>query len=135
MIDLANYNRAIQWLKRNMEEHSRQPESNIVRDALWHSVTVTYNITERILREALVKLSDDPLMPGLSSAELMRFAADEGLALSSPSTWLEYGLALERSTESIGVTFNSTVLPLVPQYTKELESFATRLERRLPQNA
>ena len=135
MIDLANYKRAIQWLKRGTDEHSRQPESNIVRYALWQCVTVTYNVTERTLREALVELSDDPLIPGLSSAELMRFAADEGLALSSPSTWLEYGLALERSTESIGATFNSTVLPLVPQYTQDLEAFATRLERRLPQNA
>ena len=135
MIDLATYNRSIQWLKRNMEEHSRQPESNINRDALWQCVTVTYNVTERTLRKALAQLSDDPLIPGLSSAELMRFAADEGLALSSPSTWLEYGLALERSTESIGAAFNSTLLPLVPQYTKELESFAVRLERRLPQNA
>ncbi len=135
MIDLANYNRAIQWLKRGTEEHSRRPESSTMRDALWQCVTVTYNVTERTLREALVQLSDDPLIPGLSSAELMRFAADEGLTLSSPSRWLEYGLALERSTESIGATFNSTVLPLIPQYTQDLESFATRLERRLPQNA
>ncbi len=131
MIDIDNYKRAIQWLKRGTEEHSLRPESRIVRDALWQCVTVTYNVTERTLREALVQLSDDPLMPSLSSAELMRFAADEGLTLSSPSTWLEYGLALERSTESIGETFNSTVLPLVPQYTQELEAFATRLEKRL----
>lgn len=135
MIDLENYKRAIQWLKRGTEEHSRLPDSKIMRDALWHCVEVTYNVTERNLREALVQLSDDPLIPGLSSAELMRFAADEGLALSSPLTWLEYGLALERSTESIGATFNSAVLPLVPQYTRDLESFANRLEKRLTQNA
>ena len=133
MIDLADYKRAILWLKRGTEEHSRQCDSSIVRDALWHCVEVTYNVTERILREALMQLSDDPLVPGLSSAELMRFAADEGLSLSSPLTWLEYGLALERSTESIGTAFNSTILPLIPQYTQDLEAFATRLERRLPQ--
>ena len=131
MIDIDKYKRAVQWLKRGTEEHSLQPESRIMRDALWQCVTVTYNVTERTLREALAQLSDDPLIPALSSAELMRFAADEGLTLSSPSTWLEYGLALERSTESIGETFNGTVLPLVPQYTQELEAFATRLERRL----
>lgn len=135
MIDLENYKRAIQWLKRGTEEHSRLPDSNIVRDALWHCVEVTYNVTERNLREALVQFSDDPLIPGLSSAELMRFAADEGLTLSAPLTWLQYGLALERSTESVGEAFNSTVLPLVPQYIQDLESFATRLERRLAPNA
>ena len=135
MIDIDTYKRAIPWLKRGTEQHSRQPESNIVRDALWHCVELTYNATERILREALVQLSDDPLIPGLSSAELMRFAADEGLTLSAPLTWLQYGLAIERATESLGATFNGTVLPFVPQYTQELESFATRLEGRLGQNA
>ncbi len=135
MIDLANYNRAIQWLKRGIAEQSKAPENRMVRDGLFHSVEVTYNVTERTLRQALVQVSDDELIPGLSSRELMRFAADEGLTLSSPQTWLQYGLAIERSNETFGEAFNDSVLPLLPQYMRELEAFAARLQGRLPQNA
>jgi hypothetical protein len=131
MIDLENYRRAVQWLERTMSEQANQPDSKLLRDAMSHAFQVTYNVTERILREALVQLSDDPLIPGLNSGELMRFASDEGLYLSSPTAWLRYGLAIELEKESLGDSFPETTLPLLTQYLRELQGFASRLEGRL----
>ncbi len=136
MIDLANYKRAIQWLQRGMAKQAREPENEMLRDGLLHSFEVTHNITESILRQALSRISDDVIIPGLSSRELMRFAADEGLPVSSPQAWLQYGLAIERANETLdGEAFSQQILPLLPQYTQELEAFAIRLKAREVPNA
>lgn len=135
MIDIPAYKRAVQWLHRSVAEQDSYPDTHLRCLSLSHVVEVTYNVTERTLREALVQVSDDDLIPGLSSRELMRFAADEGLTLSSPQAWLQYGLAIEKSNESLGEDFDKSILPLLPQYMRELEAFATRLEGRLAQNA
>ena len=131
MIDLSNHKRAVLWLERTMSEQSKQPDSKLLCGAMSHTFRVTYNVTERILREALVELSNDPLLPGLSSGELMRFASDEGLSITSPIAWLQYGLAMELEKESLGDSFNTTTLPLLSQYLRELQAFASRLEGRL----
>ncbi len=131
MIDLANYKRAIPWLKRGIAELSKEPENKMVRYGVFHCVGVTYNVTECTLRQALAQVSDDELIPGLSSRELMRFAADEGLTLSSPQVWLQYGLAIKRSNETLEEAFNESILPILPQYVRELEDFSIRLEGRL----
>ena len=131
MIDLENYKRAVLWLERTMSEQASQPDSKLLRTALSHTFKVTYNVTERVLREALLQLSDDPLIPGLGSGELMRFASDEGLYLTSPIAWLKYGLAIELDKETLRASFIENALPHLPQYLDELQSFASRLEGRL----
>jgi hypothetical protein len=135
MIDLANYNRAIQWLKRGMAAQAIDPESAMMRDGLFHSVEVTYNVTETILRQALGQLSGDSRVPLLSSRDLMRYAAEEGLTQTSSAAWLRYGLALEQANETLGDSFSSSVLPLLPQYVQDLECLCARLGTRLVPNA
>ena len=120
MMNVAEYKRAVQWLQRGMAELALKPESQTLQDSV-----------ERILRETLVEVYGDKSVGHLSSRELMRYAEDEGLHLSSGEQWLRYGLALERARETLGESFSDDVLPLLPQYRLELELFATRLEGRL----
>ena len=133
MIDIANYKRSIEWLKRGMEAQAQaqEPLSSLMRDGLAHSCEVTYNISESILRQALAELTQDEVIPLLSSRELMRYAAAEGLALTSSTTWLRYGLALEQNHEVLGAAFSETLEPILSEYACQLEAFAKRLEGRL----
>ena len=130
MIDIANYKRCIQWLRRSMKEQAVEPSSEMLRDGLIHSFTVNYNVSEGILRQALSELTEETSVGLLSSRELMRYAQEEGLLLSSSEVWLRYALAIEQADASLGETLE-TIQPLLRQFAEELEAFAERLEDRL----
>jgi hypothetical protein len=131
MIEVANYKRAIAWLERNMTEQARNPKDAMLRDGLTHSFEVTYNVTESTLRQALSEITGDASVTLLSSRDLMRYAADEGLAVCSAEAWLRYGIALEEVNETLGDSAPEKLLPLLPRYIEELHAFAIRLEERL----
>lgn len=131
MIDVANDKRCIQWLRRGMKEQAVQSNSEMLRDGLIHSFTVNHNLAEGVLREALSEVTGENSLGLLSSRELMRYAEDEGLFLSSSVTWLRYAFAIEQADASLGETFPETIQPLIGQFADELESFAERLENRL----
>jgi hypothetical protein len=135
MIDLTEYNGAIQWLQRGLAELTNKPDSEHLRDGIILSVEVTYNLSESTLRQALSQLSDDTSLAQLSSLELMRYAQDEGLALASGEMWLRYGLAIDQTQRTLGESFSESILPMLPQYLLELQAFAVRLEGRLVQVA
>ena len=131
MIDIANYKRAIQWLRRGMDEQACHPADAMLRDGLIHSFEVNYNISEVTLRQALIEITGEPSLGLLSSRDLMRYAKDEGLFLSSSVMWLQYALAIEQADARVGETFPETIEPLLTQFADPLEDFAQRLEDRL----
>jgi hypothetical protein len=135
MIDIENYKRAIQWLERGIAEQTNKPNDETVQDSVMLSFEVTYNLSESILRQALNELMEGQSLAYLSSRELMHYASDEGLALSSAENWLRYGIALEETNRTQGEEFLAHLAPLVPQYVKDLEAFSHRLERRLVSGA
>ena len=131
MIDLENYQLAIQWLERGIAEQTRKPDDETVRDSITLSFEVTYNLSERILRQALSEFAGDPSIVFVSSRELMRYAVDEGLPLSSAENWLRYGIALEQVNKTQGGAFSESLVSLLPNYITELQAFSQRLENRL----
>ena len=131
MIDIENYKHAIQWLERGIAEQTNKPNDETVQDSVMLSFEVTYNLSESILRQALDELVEGQRTAHLSSRELMRYASDEGLALSSAKDWLRYGMALEQTNRTQGGEFLAQLAPLIPQYVKDLEAFSQRLERRM----
>ncbi len=135
MIDIANYKQALAWLRRAMAEQELQPDDQILRDNVWHSFEVTYNVSESTLRHALAQITGEDTLAFVSSREVMRCAAEEGIYLSSGKQWLRYGIALEQTDESLGDTFSKDILPLLPQFAANLEAFAIRLEGRLASHA
>ena len=131
MIDLAEYKGAVAWLKRRLAVEASDPAYESVWEGQLLSFEVTYNLSESILRRALSQLSGEESLAQLSSRELMRYAIDEGLTLTSSEAWLRYGLALEQANETLGESFTECLLPLIPQFVEEVEAFTMRLEGRL----
>jgi len=131
MIDIENYKHAIQWLERGIAEQTNKPNDETGQDSVMLSFEVTYNLSESILRQALDELVEDQSPTLLSSRELMRYASDEGIPVSSAEDWLRYGIALEQTNRTQGKEFLAHLAPLVPQYVRELEAFSQRLEQRL----
>ncbi len=113
-----------------MREQAKHPESKMIRDGVIHSFEVNYNISEGILREVLGEVTKETHLGLLSSRELIRYAGEEGLFLSSSVMWLRYALAIEEANANLGDTFAETIQPLLAQLADELESFAGRLEDR-----
>jgi hypothetical protein len=133
MIDIDNYRRAIEWLRRGVKELSQDPENRFIKLGVLHSFEVTYNISEGILRQAYVLLADDDDAPYVSARELILRAHDEGLALSSPKRWMHDGFVIETMREScLQSPQESFDLPLelVLSFALELEAFAQTLEVR-----
>ena len=134
MIDIENYKRAIAWLRRGLLELQQEPKNDAVRLALLHRFEVTHNVSEALLRKGYVGLGTDEQAPSVSLRELVRRAADEGIRLSSPKQWLEYGLLLEATkqtwieTASVDLT---AILPILPGYASELDAFADSLKQRM----
>lgn len=131
MIDIDNYKRCVAWLTRCMDEHAADPESRMQRDGLLHAAEVSYNVTESTLRHALDELTGEETFAFVSSRELMRLAAEEGLKVSSREAWLRYGLAIEGANQSLGESLPTTLLPMLPQFAGEFQAFSKRLEQRL----
>ena len=131
MIDIDNYKRAIQWLERAVAELALEPNNEAVHDSVLLSFEVTYNVSETVLREALSEVAASLNTAKLSSRELMRYANDEGLFFSSGESWLRYGIALECANNTHGDSFLEYVVPVLPQYLRELNAFFDRLEERL----
>lgn len=131
MIELDNYKRAIQWLKQHADAYSREPENAMYRDGLVHSFETLYTVTETRLRHALTELTGDSAVAQLSSRELMRYAEEEGLYLTSAQSWLEYGIAIERANESLCDATSEIIAPIIPRYLDELEKFSELLSKRL----
>lgn len=139
MIDIDNYGRSIAWMKRNLFALEQSPDDKIFQDATLQSFEVTFNLSEEVLRRALVSLEADDASTFLSFREVTCRADDEGIGFTSNKHWLEYGTALESIREKffvaaeldIDVTFRS----LLTRYIAELESFAVALERKLAARA
>lgn len=131
MIDLPNYKACLLWLERSLATAQQHPEDKLIQEGLAHPIAVTYNLTEAVLRQAAFEMSYDSDVHRLSSGELMRYAIDFGLELTTPRAWLTYGLAIEQVRESFGDSFEQDLLPLLPQYMADLNAFARRLEGRL----
>ena len=131
MIDIENYKRSIQWLERGVAALALEPNNETVHDSVMLSFEVTYNVSESVLRGALSEDATSLNTAQLSSRELMRYASDEGLLLSSGESWLRYGIALECANNTHGDAFLEYVAPVLPQYLKELNAFFDRLEQRL----
>jgi hypothetical protein len=126
MIDLENYKRSIDWLDRGITELTRNPADEKIQDSVLLSFEVTYNLTESTLRRALQMTSDDQEAAYLSSCELMRYAVDYGITLTSGEQWLRYGLALEEVKNH--QEYSSQVdTSLLHQYVTELRAFSERL--------
>ena len=132
MIDIENYKRATAWLRRSLNELQQEPENHTIRLGILHRFEVTHNISEALLREAYVLLDVDE-QPNLSLRELLSRAAEEGIRLSTPMQWLQYGIILESTKQAWfeTATLNlETILPILPRYADELDAFAESLERR-----
>ena len=117
MIDIDNYKRAIQWLHRDLVHVQQGMSEKSVEMGVLHAFEVTHNVSEAILREAYVALGVDEQAPYLSTRELFRRAAEEGIRLSTPKRWLEYSLILESIKEAWlqSATLNlETLLPSCP---------------------
>ncbi len=138
MIDINNYKRAIQWLRRGLTQLEREPENPAFQLSVLQSFEVTYNLSESLLRQAHVALSDNKDAAYLSTRELLRQAGEDGLVLSSPRQWLHYGLVLESMREACMFALEANVeqpSQLVSRFAQDLESFAMNLEKRLAANA
>jgi len=126
MIDLEDYKRSIDWLDRGITELTKNPDDEKIQDSVLLSFEVTHNMTESTLRRALQMTSDDQEAAYLSSRELMRYAVDYGITLTSGEQWLRYGLALEEVKNHH--RYSSTVdTSLLHQYVTELRAFSERL--------
>lgn len=138
MIDVENYNRAIQWLQRSLAELSHTPDNPVVQLGALHCIEVTYNISERILREVYVLLGNDEQTPYISARELVRRAGEDGLVLSTPKQWMQYGFALEAMRETCMLSLAASpeeLANLGAQLIEELRSFARCLDVRLAASA
>ena len=134
MIDIENYKRAIAWLRRSLNELQQEPENDATRLAILHRFEVTHNISEALLREAYVLLNVDEQAPTISLRELLRRAAEEGIRLSTPKQWLQYGLILESTKQAWFETATvnlESVLPILSGYAEELDAFPEALKRRM----
>ena len=134
MIDIENYKRAIAWLRRGMIELQQEPDNDAVRLGILHRFEVTHNVSEGILREVYAALDVDEQAPHISLREVLRRGAEEGLALSSPKQWLQYGLLLETTKDAWinTATVNlDAIFPILPGYAEELDAFAMSLTQRM----
>ena len=133
MIDIDNYKRAIEWLKRGVGELSADPANLAVRLGVLQSFEVTYNISESLLRQAFASLGDQEDATFISTREVILRAAHEGLALSTARQWMHYGFVLESVRESCMYSTEES-LDIAPEllstFAEELESFAHCLEAR-----
>jgi hypothetical protein len=133
MIDIDNYRRAIEWLRRGIPELSANPTSLAIRLGVLQSFEVTYNISEGLLREAFASLDDQEDANFLSTREVILRAAHDGLRLSSAKRWMHYGFVIESMRESCMHETEETY-DLEPEllltFADELESFAHCLEAR-----
>ena len=138
MIDIDNYKHAIEWLRSGLAEWNRERQNSAVRLSVLQSFAVTYNISESILRQAYVSLDIEENAAYLSTRELIRRAAEEGLMLSSSKEWMRYGLALESMREA-SISWSDdgleNMLPVLSPFVLDLEAFALCLEQRLVTNA
>jgi hypothetical protein len=137
MIDIDNFTRAIQWLRRGLADARREPDNPSVQLSLLQSFEVTYNLSETILRHAYAELSDDEDALFISTRELLWRAGEEGIALSTRKQWMQYGLALESMREACmspdGLSVQDSY-KLLAEFSQELESFAGVLRGRLVSN-
>lgn len=133
MIDIDNYNRAIGWLRRCLAEFRNNPTNRFMKLGLLHSVEVTYNISEALLREVYTSIDDERGAILISTRELIRCAADYGLALSTPLQWMRYGVVIEEAREKCLASTDETFdlpIELLSIFADELDSFAHTLEHR-----
>ena len=133
MIDIDNYKRAIEWLRRGIPELSANPKSLAIRLGVLQSFEVTYNISEGLLREAFASLDDQEDANFLSTREVILRAAHDGLRLSTVKQWMHYGFVLESVRESCMYLTEETYEldpGLLLRFADELESFAHCLEAR-----
>lgn len=138
MIDIDNYKRAIQWLRRGLAELDRKPDDSIVQASVLQSFEVTYNLSESLLRQAYVSFDEDPEAAHLSARELIWRANGEGFVFPSCKQWLEYGLALESMREAMMLSQPQSIedVPqLLCRFAQELDSFERSLEKRLATHA
>ena len=135
MIDIENYQRAIAWLRRSLNELQQEPEKfDAIRISILHRFEVTHNISEALLREAYVLLAVDEQAGTISLRELLRRAAEEGIRLSSPTQWLQYAILLESTKQAWFETATvniEAILPILPGYADELDAFAVALKKRM----
>ena len=133
MIDIDNYKRAIEWLRRGIPELSANPKSLAIRLGVLQSFEVTYNVSEGLLREAFASLDDQEDGPYISTRDVILRAAHDGLRLSTAKQWMHYGFVIESMRESCMHETEETfdVEPeLLSTFADELESFAHCLEAR-----
>jgi hypothetical protein len=133
MIDIDNYKRAIEWLRRGISELNNDPASPTLRLGILHSFEVTYNLSESILRQAYVSLGSEENAAYISARELILHASDEGLVLSSPKRWMHYGFVLESMREACMDSVDETVVmsqELLLEFAQELEAFAHSMKTR-----
>lgn len=135
MIDIENYKSAIDWLQRSLARLDREPGNQDVRLSALHSIEVAYNVSESLLRQAYISLGDNEDAAFVSTRELIRQASEDGLVLSSPKQWMQYGLVLESIREAMFLFTDEQHFDLgslaPSQFALELESFALCLEKRL----
>lgn len=138
MIDIDNYKRAIQWLRRGLAELDREPGDPAIQASVLQSFEVTHNLSESLLRQAYVSLGEDSEAAYLSARELIWRASEEGIAFPSCKQWLEYGLALESMREAMMLSLPQSIEnapQLLSRFAQDLESLAHCLEKRLANNA
>ena len=134
MIDIDNFRRAIQWLRRGLAEVQHEPVNPVVQLSLLQSFEVTYNLAEELLRQVCVESVLGPDAAFLSTRELIWRASEEGLVFATRKEWAQYGLALESMRDACMLSTGESVkesFQLFSQFAQLLDSFADSLQERL----
>ncbi|MEO5364541.1 MAG: nucleotidyltransferase substrate binding protein [Magnetococcus sp. DMHC-8] len=130
-LDLAPLENAVQRLAEGLARHRQAVTDDQIRDGLIQRFEFTYEISHKMLKRHLVRVSFSPeQFEGISLADLIRSAKEQGLLLGDWVDWKGYREMRGKTSHTYAEEVAIAVVREIPAFLAEARHLLEQLKAR-----
>ena len=131
-LDISPLVNAVARLREGLERYQREPADDQIRDGLIQRFEFTYELSHRMLRRYLRRISASPgLFDQMPFQDLIRTGNEQGLLRGDWPAWRRYRDMRARSSHTYAAAVAAEVVACIPEFLAEAGYLLDRLTERL----
>ncbi|MBF0136926.1 MAG: nucleotidyltransferase substrate binding protein [Magnetococcales bacterium] len=130
-LDLTPLENAVQRLDEGLARHQRDTTDTLIRDGLIQRFEFVYEISHKILRRHLERISPSPeQFAGMAFADLIRTGNEHGLLLGDWGDWKSYRERRGKASHTYNEEMANDVVQHIPAFLKEVRHLLNQLQAK-----
>jgi len=129
-LDLSSLQKAVLSIESALQESSKDPENDLLRDGCIQRFEYTYELAIRMLRRQLELMAGSPTeVEHLSYHDMIRMGAEKGL-IDDPLKWFDFREKRNITSHTYDEDKARMIFGALPLFAREARRLLSRLEER-----